>query len=63
MRFVMLSRAGTNSSVSVNADKVTQVYVDKPDPPTSLIVFEKDHSIVVNGRVEDIGKLLAGEGE
>ncbi len=63
MRYVSLSRAGTNSMVSVNADMVTQVYVHNPEPPTSLIVFEKNHTVVVEGSVEDVTKLLAGERE
>jgi hypothetical protein len=49
--------------VSVNADMVTQVYVHNPEPPTSLIVFEKNHTVVVEGSVEDVTKLLAGERE
>ena len=63
MRYVILSKAGTSSQVSINADRVTHVDVHNPDPPTVRITFEKDHFVVTNGNLEDITNLLAGERE
>jgi len=60
MRFVILSKAGTNSLVSVNADQVTRVDVLNPDAPTVRVTFEKDHAVVVDGTLEDVTNLLAG---